>query len=212
MRSSEATESHELSVEIGTEFSQEFESETKIGEPENEQSFKASFGFEQSISTGTTNSWENTQTAEQESRTVQELESSRETEVGPGTCVQATMLLRNTSTVGFKLSNLAIIATTPDPEDPTRSRTLATMEPVSGEPKAPGECPGTQQGATVELDTNTAATPITFAGPGDEGAGRGLLRRPEADHASSCRTRRSTSRAASPTPRSSRTSTTRTSR
>ncbi len=165
MRSSEATESHELSVEIGTEFSQEFESETKIGEPENEQSFKASFGFEQSISTGTTNSWENTQTAEQESRTVQELESSRETEVGPGTCVQATMLLRNTSTVGFKLSNLAIIATTPDPEDPTRSRTLATMEPVSGEPKAQGECPGTQKGATVELDTNTAASPITFAGP-----------------------------------------------
>ena len=165
MRSSEATESHELSVEIGTEFSQEFESKTKVGEPENEQSFTASFGFQQSISTGTTNSWENTQTAEQESRTVQELETSRETEVGPGTCVTATMLLRNTSTVGFKLSNLAIIATTPDPDDPTRSLTMATMQPVSGEPKAPGECPGTQQGATVELDTNTTATPITFAGP-----------------------------------------------
>jgi hypothetical protein len=167
---SEQTVSHEVSLELGLEFSQEFEFGTKVGVPSDEAEGKSTYGFKESVAAGTTTTWEDKSSLENEYKKIQEQENSQETEIGDKGCVQATVRLTNTSTVGFTLSGgqagsaggLQVLAELPDPANPNTAIVLATMQPVSGEPLSVGTCPGTQQ-TTVDLGPGESKD-VTFAG------------------------------------------------
>ena len=164
LTSTEHTETHELSVELGFKFGQKFEAEAKAGIPLNQASTKITLSAEQSIKLGTTNTWEDTTSTEDEYAKEQADESSKETELEAQGCVQALLKISNPTDIGFRLeSPIQVIAEIPSPDDPESSVVLTTMQPIDGgSTDLGGPCP--QAGKTeVQLPPRSAKS-VAFVG------------------------------------------------
>jgi hypothetical protein len=147
-----STETHELSVEAGVEFSQEFEEEVTVGEPDDEVKTGVNIGFKESLTTGTTNTWANTTAGSNEYSKVKTDEATKQVEIGPAGCLQASLLFTSTSVVPFTLSaDTQVQAVVPDPDMPGEVQVLANLQIIGGSAQPDQKCPATQNTSGISL-------------------------------------------------------------
>lgn len=127
-----------------------------------------------------TNSWTNGTTEGSRSEFSNGHETSREYEkiartsaerkvtLGSTGCIQVVLSLRNAGGVALSVSNLEVLAWTPDPDDPNGSKLLTALLPIQGQ-EVSSECPATAPGfGPVELPPGSK-TDVAFSQQVDTG-------------------------------------------
>ncbi len=161
-RSRETTNEHTFEYEVG--------GKCKVTTKETgcsvEQKFTNSWTDE--VTEGSRSEFSNGHETSQEYEKIARTSAERKVTLGSTGCVQVVLTLRNAGPVALSVSNLQVLAWTPDPDDPNASKLLAALLPIDGQVIS-NACPATAPGyGPVELPPGSK-TDVAFSQQVDTG-------------------------------------------